>query len=291
MIARFVRKLGGLFSRLGFGRVRFFVGVYRKLLIKVLPKTEKELIANGSRMRVRFNRGGVFGDIGAALLLDRGYEMQTTKLFQDLVKPNMRVVDVGANIGYYTLLAAKLVGSKGKVWAFEPEDENFADLKANVALNGYRNVGLFKKAVSDKNGTFVLFLSKDSGGHSLVRYKYVDREMVVEAVRLDSVVKGKVDVLKTDTEGNEIAVLRGAERIIKENKDIKLVVEFQLGLLGSSYVEDLLKIIADYGFGYLYKLDDKLQKTYRISLGEIRNHKGNLQYAPNILCSRKMLKV
>ena len=68
------------------------------------------------------------------------YEPETTRLFKETVKPGMVVVDIGAHVGYYTLLAAKQVGPDGKVYAFEPEPGNHALLLKNIGMNGYDNV-------------------------------------------------------------------------------------------------------------------------------------------------------
>lgn len=64
----------------------------------------------------------------------------------------MTIFDIGANIGYYTLLAESLVGPEGRVFAFEPHPENYEKLKENIEVNGYTNCYLINKAVSDKSG-------------------------------------------------------------------------------------------------------------------------------------------
>ncbi len=78
------------------------------------------------------------------------YEPLETKLVRKEVKKSDVVLDIGANIGYYTLILAKLVGKKGRVFAFEPDPTNFALLKKNISINGYKNVILVPKAVAGK---------------------------------------------------------------------------------------------------------------------------------------------
>ena len=80
------------------------------------------------------------------------------------VKEGNNVIDIGANIGYFTLLFAKLVGPNGKVFAFEPDPTNFSILKKNIEENNYDNVILSQKAISDKTETTKLFLCKFSNG-------------------------------------------------------------------------------------------------------------------------------
>src|ERR1035441_6724268 len=75
------------------------------------------------------------------------YEPETKALLGSLIRPGMTVFDIGAHVGHYTLLAARIVGPTGRVYAFEPEPENFALLKRNVELNGYKNVTCVPKEI------------------------------------------------------------------------------------------------------------------------------------------------
>ena len=82
--------------------------------------------------------------------------------------PGMIVVDVGANVGYFSLLAAELVGSSGKVYAFEPEPGNNGILQQNIEINSLSNIQVEEMAGSDNSGVADLYLSElDSGSHSL----------------------------------------------------------------------------------------------------------------------------
>jgi len=87
--------------------------------------------------------------IGVPMLVE-GYEKNETKLFKKYIKENMGVIDIGANIGYYSLLAAKLVGKNGKVYAFEPETANYKMLLKNIEINGYKNIVSEQKAYPTK---------------------------------------------------------------------------------------------------------------------------------------------
>ncbi|CEG11098.1 Methyltransferase FkbM (fragment) [groundwater metagenome] len=98
-----------------------------------------------------------------------GYENAETQLFESRIKEGDVVLDIGANIGYYTLIAAKLVGVNGKVYAFEPDPTNFSFLKKSVEINNYKNVICEQKAVSNENGKVKLFLHKFiTGAHTIV---------------------------------------------------------------------------------------------------------------------------
>ena len=91
--------------------------------------------------------------------MDGVNEKYETELFKKMVQDGMVVVDIGANIGYYTLIAAKLVGNKGIVYAFEPEPSNYELLCQNIAINGYTNVVPIEKAVSKTSGKTKLYVN------------------------------------------------------------------------------------------------------------------------------------
>jgi FkbM family methyltransferase len=89
------------------------------------------------------------------------YEAGTTRLFQVLLKPGMTVVDVGAHIGYYTVLASRLVREEGRVYAFEPDPDTFAVLIENIKTKAIPNVLPIQKAVADRIGDAILYLGKE----------------------------------------------------------------------------------------------------------------------------------
>ena len=166
-----------------------------------------------------------------AMAIDQ-YEEGTTRLFQSLVKPGMVVIDVGAHVGYYSLLAAKHVGPTGKVYAFEPEPRNHKLLLSNIERNGYTNIVPINKGVSNRVGSTTLFLTAlDNGRHSAYRHRSPERGSVsVEATTIDDFLDAqgwpKVDLVKVDVEGAEMDVLQGMDRLFHESPDLKLIVEY-----------------------------------------------------------------
>lgn len=188
--------------------------------------------------------------MGRAFLLAHGdWEEAETRIFCSSLKPGMTFVDVGANIGYYTLLAARLVGSHGRVFAFEPCPNNFQLLEGSVRANGHTNVTLVRKAVSDRSGSATLRLDESSsGGHSLSAFRDGARSVTVETVSLDEYFAGDagaIDVIKTDTEGADPAVFRGVRGIVERNPGMVLFTEFfpraiqGMGHLPEDYLRDL----------------------------------------------------
>lgn len=115
------------------------------------------------------------------------WEPLETTLFEREVGPGDVVIDVGANIGYYTLLAARLVGDEGHVYAFEPEPEAFGLLEHNVELNRYRNVTLVQKALGRETGRLELFLAtKDRGDHRVYDPTGRRSSIDVDVITLDA---------------------------------------------------------------------------------------------------------
>ncbi|MFH1714396.1 MAG: FkbM family methyltransferase [Candidatus Nealsonbacteria bacterium] len=184
-----------------------------------------------------------------------------TKLFQSVVKPGMTVVDIGANLGCYALIAADLAGEKGRVFAFEPDSENFSLLLKNIGANGYRNVKAFDMAISDKAETIKLFLSDEHRGNHKIYDSGEGRKTTnVQAVSLDSFFKkepSRIDVIKMDVEGAEAMVFAGMEQIIRANPKIVIFIEFDpqaLRAAGSS-PEELLKTIKQQDF-LIYNINE-----------------------------------
>jgi len=145
------------------------------------------------------------------------YERYEIQLFQDICKVSKRIVDVGANIGLYAVIAGK---AGCNVIAFEPVTENFKYLGINITQNGLdKKIKAIKKAVSSQNGIADIFLSqKQIGTHSLSASSADSNYSVkVDVVTLDTSInykKSKVDVLKIDVEGYDGFVLEGAQKLI-----------------------------------------------------------------------------
>lgn len=161
----------------------------------------------------------------------RKWEENETRWFVETVRPGDVVVDVGANVGYYTLIAGKLVGDEGRVYAFEPDPKGFELLQRNVRLNGLDNVIVEQKAVSNENGTLRLFLSEENkGDHRVYDPDGEGRASVeVDAVRLDDYFDGveeSVDFVKIDTQGAEFAILEGMQETLRTSDDVVMAIEY-----------------------------------------------------------------
>lgn len=155
-------------------------------------------------------------------LLERDPDLLATRL---LVRAAENVLDVGANVGVWTHALSAIVGPNGKVWSFEPVPETFTLLRLNVERFGLGNVVLIDRAVSDEDTTLAMSVPKDPRGvrnHYLAR---VDTErnsssFQVSSVRLDSWFIGagrpRVTFVKIDTEGHELACIRGMSLLLAQ---------------------------------------------------------------------------
>ncbi|MFQ5574888.1 MAG: FkbM family methyltransferase [Terriglobia bacterium] len=153
------------------------------------------------------------------LSLNGIYEPLETELVQKEVVEGNVVLDLGAHIGYYTLIFARLVGSQGKVFAFEPGPDNFALLEKNVQVNRYRNVTLVQRAVSEAAGRVRLYLNEgNTADHRMYDSRDGRKHIEVETVRVDDYFaeyEGKIDFIKMDIQGAEGAALSGMVRLIE----------------------------------------------------------------------------
>ena len=182
------------------------------------------------------------------------WEPNETHWFIRSLRPGDVVVDVGANIGYYTLLGARLVGDAGRVYAFEPDPAAFAILERNVRLNGLENVVLEQKAVSNEAGSIQLFLAAtNKGDHRIYDVEGEERQAIdVEAVALDAYFEGvedAVDFVKVDAQGAEGVILDGMLGLIGKSDDLVMAFEYSpQSLMGTGYTGNhLLKTFRGFG--------------------------------------------
>lgn len=159
------------------------------------------------------------------------WEPYETELVVNLLQPGDVFLDIGANIGYYTVLASALVGSGGAVIAYEPDEDNFRLLRENLALNRAVNVIAVQAAVSDYDGSGYLYLSPDNKGD----HRFYDSgdgrrrsgTPVINAGRHLRPVTGRVNFIKIDTQGSEYRILNSLKDIVLENRDhLTMMVEF-----------------------------------------------------------------
>jgi FkbM family methyltransferase len=197
-------------------------------------------IVTRDKLRIEVDGLVIQGPVAASRILTQiatgSYEVFEVGLFKESLATGMVVVDVGANVGYYTLIAARIVGEQGRVFGFEPDPRTLAALRANVAANRLRNVTVIGKAASDREGECEMYLDSSANRSSLYRSASLDRVMrrdLIETTTVDNVLGGlAADVVKMDIEGAEPAALRGMRRSLKP--ETVLFLEFAPPVLASA---------------------------------------------------------
>ncbi len=205
------------------------------------------LVAQRSREWTTYDGSAVEMDTQARLHLDpscdysrkrflyRKSESFELSLMRELVAAGDDVIDVGANVGYWTTAMARAVGPEGRVFAFEPLVRTFRILQRNVEINGFNHVFTFNAALSDHNGEALLTADRSRTGHSHVVPTGRDAGNDTVAVvlnRLDRyetlLRRERVSFLKIDVEGHEVAVLRGAKNLLART-NVAVLAEYSEG--------------------------------------------------------------
>lgn len=235
-------------------------------LRSVIASIDRQVLA--SPITVRFGEGDIvlldlggfrlFADradaaVSVSIVATGDYETHLSGFHKRVVKPGMTVVDIGANVGFYTMLFASLVGERGRVLAFEPNSENCRILLLTIAANNFHQVTLFPFALAEEMAA--LYFTPAIGSNGLVlpgrKETLLDPNcVVVPSMRLDAVVSGQVDLIKADIEGAEYRALRGAEAIIRRCHPI-VTTELSLEMLSrvsGIHGPEFLKWMQ--GFGY-----------------------------------------
>ncbi len=156
------------------------------------------------------------------------YESFETKLIARLVKPGMRVLDIGANVGYYTALLAKQVGPRGSVIAFEPAPANYAVLGKTVQANSFGNVRTVQGAVSESSGESFLFLAEQNGGDHRLYATEGRAKIAVPILSIDQFLPSDtyIDFVKMDIQGSEGLAIRGMQETLRRSPDAQILMEF-----------------------------------------------------------------
>lgn len=161
------------------------------------------------------------------------FERNETRIVREMLRPGMTFVDVGANVGYYTALASRLVGPTGSVFAFDPSEYAFPRLSRMIELNGLTNVRAFQCGLADVAGERLLFGAVDEGTCDLHTATMVPNgdphRAVVRTDTLDRMAEQlnikKIDFMKIDVDGFEPLVLAGAAGLIAEGRISHIMFE------------------------------------------------------------------
>lgn len=221
--------------------------------------------------------------VGKHIIASRNYEPNVSGIFRQIVKPGMHLLDVGANIGFYTMLGASLVGPNGKVWAVEPNPNNVRMILASRAKNGFEHVAVIQAAAGESWETMCIF--SDASNASVARVSATEPSQFPQTVLslpLDVLLGDhRVDVIKIDVEGSEGCALRGGLRVLERNRPV-IFCEFtpdalpgMSNITAEQYLEFLIDL--DYDLAVLLdrpvecgrEIDDVMSYYERLHLGRL----------------------
>ncbi len=209
----------------------------RKGKIPVLRWLGKSGISSGIIQKTRFDKDLVIEAnlddwIQKQIYFFGRYEIEKnqTKFWKKYLRAGMIVLDIGANIGYYSLMAAKRVKGTGLVYSFEPVTDTFIKLNKNIHLNQFQNIKVINKAMSDTTGIIEIFTAdvENTGTASFSEHTHFSgvREKVETITGddffLDEETK-RLDLVKIDVEGAEMKVLKGMIKTLRKFKPLVLV--------------------------------------------------------------------
>lgn len=229
---------------------------------KYLKRREEEISDLHGEYHFKLNLGNRGLQSSFYYLLPHYYEPETQRYLRETIQPHMTVIDIGAHIGFHTLLLAKLVGPQGRVYSFEPEKNNFDRLKYHIEANYLHWVTPIKMAVSRETGVASLAIHTSDSGHSLKINEDHHHLQKIKTTTLDEFVKQKsiqkIDLIKIDVEKSEGDVLTGGNETFSRKNAPRVICEIHSSHKSSAVGQDKIrKMFYDYNYRSFW-----LQKKY-----------------------------
>ena len=216
-------------------------------------KTVNHDLIGGGRMILDTN-----DHLAQRIRCEEGFEPEVRVEVERIASRGVNVIDIGANIGYYSILASRLIGPEKRVISFEPQATMVSKLRRNIEANALCNVDVFQYALADKSGTATFNLPPEGveafgSMHANGRFK-VARTVEVEMHRLDDVLETlgnpKIGLVKMDAEGAELLILRGAAKLLASPDRPDLIFEAnEVNCKPFGYcVFDILQYVHSFGY-------------------------------------------
>jgi FkbM family methyltransferase len=204
---------------------------------------------NGLNMVLCKGTRGIHAD-----LIEEGMrEPLASEAIKRYLKKGDTILEIGANIGYYVLLDSKYIGDEGKIFAVEPEEENFKYLQKNVKINGLKNVKLYNTAISGCENEIKINIYEEGNLNSAfeIPNKKKKNTIKIGAISLENFIqkeKASPDFIRMDIEGYESEVLLNSKKILESNTLKKMFIELHFGLTPPTEMKKLLKLLIECGF-------------------------------------------
>lgn len=215
-------------------------------------------------------------------------DKEEINFFKRTIQPGMTVLDIGANIGFYSKILADLVGESGTIHSFEPDTVNFQRLVKSTS--SLPQIKLVQKAVTDYSGVLKIYTSKMLNvDHRSYEVEEYDQVFEIPCVSIDEYlgVNNHVDIIKMDIQGAEYTALKGMAHTLAANPHIQMLMEFwPYGLKSAGYSAiQLFELIQGYGFSMFFTEGDKSLKINEKNINEYQEKPKD--YYQNILIKRQ----
>jgi FkbM family methyltransferase len=223
VLRRMAEILGVIGRRLGFSRIPLLKTLYLRVAQVVLPDHDVWVSVDGQSMLIPSPRRSV---VSRMVYLFGVWEEPVTQILRKEIYPGMTALDIGAHIGYFTLILAKRVGKDGRVFSFEPNPEVQGYLRENVLHNGHSHVTICPMALFHEEG-FGVMEERDFSNAWLARRCTDSTDAVPVAVydrAAESLGIHRVDFVKMDVEGAELNILLGMRELLERDRP-SLIIE------------------------------------------------------------------
>ena len=204
--------------------------------------------------------------VPSSIITNNCYEPETLQAIKQVLSPGSIFIDGGANIGFFSLIASKLVGENGLVIAFEPTDVTRQYLIKNIYLNKLNNILVDSSAISISEGEVVFKLEANPEANSIcMNHKLSEIEknlnlVRVKSVSIDSFCENNdikyVDLIKLDIEGQELNAIRGSKKTLLNNQKIRIIFELNIykNPKGIEYAKNIFNELIQIGFNHFETL-------------------------------------
>jgi len=255
----FRRKIG--YSKLGSSIIMY---------LKKIQKNSRKPYDIGYGLKIY---ASIFDNREGNLILDKDPEKHIKKIFYDNINEGEVIIDCGANIGEYSLLACKKVGPTGKVIAIEPSQKIIEDLKKNFQLNNFKNFEILDVAVSNKKGFTTLYehgISELSSLDPNLLEKPTTNKVHIQVETLDDIIFSRglkmVNLLKIDIDGYEFEAILGCKNSFKDKKIKKILCEVHYRLLNKRKLDEnkIYSLLKDNSFAIEFLDNDKVAGVIHI---------------------------
>ena len=250
--------------------------------------------AHYSRKIIEFDGRKMYLDKDDSLHLSiRDYAPFHKQFVKKIIQKDDVVIDIGAHIGYYTLLFSELVGEKGEVFSFEPVIESFELLEKNIKENNFTNVTAIQKAVSNETKLTKLFLTPNATTHKISNKHPSSEYIDVHSITLDEYFKEfdrNVNFIKCVSQGADFAVIQGMQKLLKKMDNLKIMIAFsppRLTEFGSDPSE-FLKTLVDSNF-FIYEVNWNKEIFLTTSEQLLKKYTLEKNNATYIFCTKEKL--